>query len=78
MKSKTKKTIAYLVLVFAIAILLMTLWAVLGKVALPFWITYTGIVMLYVATFAGLLRGIIWTIEHFVKWIETEHKEDEA
>lgn len=62
-----KKTTAYLVLVFVVAILLMSLWICLTNIALPVWILYIGTFILYLATFAGLLRGIIWTVEHFVK-----------
>ena len=74
----SKKTTAYLVLVFVVAILLMSLWICLTNIALPVWILYIGTFILYLATFAGLLRGIIWTVEHFVKWIQSENKEDEA
>jgi hypothetical protein len=73
-----RKTVAYLVLVIAISILLMSLWICLKGVELPMFILYIGTGILYLATFAGLLRGIIWTVEHFVKWIENENKEDEA
>ena len=73
-----RKVIAYLVLVLIISILLMALWICLGNVELPKILLYIGTVILYIATFAGLLRGIIWTVEHFVKWIENENKEDEA
>ena len=75
---KRRKTIAYLVLVFSISILLMALWITLGNVDLPRVLLYIGTGILYVATFAGLLRGIIWTVEHFVKWIENENVDDEA
>lgn len=78
MTVKTKKTITYLTLVFVISILLMSLWVCIKGVMLPKFILYVGTGILYLATFAGLLRGIIWTIEHFVKWIENENKEDEA
>lgn len=74
----TRKTIAYLILVFTISILLMALWICLGNVVLPKIFLYIGTGILYIATFAGLLRGIIWTIEHFVKWIEYGRKKDEA
>jgi len=73
-----RKVVAYLVLVLIISILLMALWICLGNIVLPKILLYTGTVILYIATFAGLLRGIIWTVEHFVKWIENENKEDEA
>lgn len=73
-----RKVVAYLILVLIISILLMALWICLGSVELPKILLYTGTVILYIATFAGLLRGIIWTVEHFVKWIEKENKEDEA
>ena len=75
---KHRKTIAYLVLVFSISILLMALWITLGNADLPRVLLYIGTGILYVATFAGLLRGIIWTVEHFVKWIENENVDDEA
>lgn len=75
---KNRKTWAYLILVFTISILLMALWICLDRVELPKILLYTGTVILYIATFAGLLRGIIWTVEHFVKWIENQNKEDEA
>ena len=75
---KNRKTWAYLILVFTISILLMALWICLDRVGLPKILLYTGTVILYIATFAGLLRGIIWTVEHFVKWIENQNKEDEA
>ncbi len=75
---KRRKTIAYLVLVFSISILLMALWIALGNTDLPRVLLYIGTGILYVATFAGLLRGIIWTVEHFVKWIENENVDDEA
>ena len=78
MVKKHKKTIAYLILVFVVSILLMSLWIALKGVFLPVWILYIGTGILYLATFAGLLRGIIWTIEHFVKWIESGSKEDEV
>jgi len=74
MKKKTKITIAYLTLTFIISILLMSLWICIKNVELPKMILYIGTGILYLATFAGLLRGIIWTIEHFVKWIND--KED--
>lgn len=74
----SRKLIAYLTLVFIISILLMALWICLGNIELPKILLYSGTVILYIATFAGLLRGIIWTVEHFVKWIENENKEDEA
>ena len=73
-----RKAAAYLVLVFAIAILLMSLWICLKETELPKFILYIGTGILYLATFAGLLRGIIWTVEHFVRWIEKGEKEDEA
>ena len=75
---KVRKTIVYLVIVFAIAILLMALWICLGNTNLPKVLLYIGTGILYVATFAGLLRGIIWTVEHFVKWIENEDDQDAA
>ena len=75
---KVRKTIAYLALVFSISILLMALWIALGNTDLPKGLMYAGTVILYVATFAGLLRGIIWTVEHFVKWIENEDEQDAA
>lgn len=75
---KVRKTIVYLVIVFAIAILLMALWICLGNTDLPKVLLYIGTGILYVATFAGLLRGIIWTVEHFVKWIENEDDQDAA
>ena len=78
MKKINRKVIAYLILVLIISILLMALWICLGNVELPKILLYIGTVILYIATFAGLLRGIIWTVEHFVKWIEKENKEDEA
>jgi hypothetical protein len=55
----------------------MSLWIALKGVFLPVWLLYIGTGILYLATFAGLLRGIIWTIEHFVRWIESGSKEDE-
>ena len=73
-----RKAAAYLVLVFAIAILLMSLWICLKETELPKFILYIGTGILYLATFAGLLRGIIWTVAHFVRWIEKGEKEDEA
>lgn len=74
-----RKIAAYLGLVLIISILLMSLWICLGNAELPKFLLYLGTVILYIATFAGLLRGIIWTVEHFVKWIEEgEKKEDEA
>lgn len=73
-----RKAAAYFVLVFAIAILLMSLWICLKETELPKFILYIGTGILYLATFAGLLRGIIWTVEHFVRWIEKGEKEDEA
>ena len=74
-----RKLIAYLILVFTVSILLMSLWICLqGNTTLPKFILYIGTGILYLATFAGLLRGIIWTVEHFVRWIENENKEDEA
>ena len=74
-----RRTIAYLTLVLVIAILLMTLWITIGGAVLPKAFLYVGTVILYIATFAGLLRGIIWTVEHFVRWVEDgEKKEDEA
>lgn len=73
-----RKAAAYLVLVFAISILLMSLWICLKETELPKFILYIGTGILYLATFAGLLRGIIWTVEHFVRWIEKGEKEDEA
>lgn len=76
-KSK-RKIIAYLLLVFTVSILLMALWISLRNTNLPSIFLYVGTTILYVATFAGLLRGIIWTVEHFVKWIQNENKEDEA
>ena len=75
---KVRKTIVYLVIVFAISILLMALWICLGNTDLPKVLLYIGTGILYVATFAGLLRGIIWTVEHFVKWIENEDDQDAA
>jgi hypothetical protein len=73
-----RKAAAYLVLVFAISILLMSLWICLKETELPKFILYIGTGILYLATFAGLLRGIIWTVEHFVRWIEKGEKDDEA
>lgn len=74
-----RKTIAYLVLVLVVSILLMSLWICLKDTQLPKILLYIGTGILYLATFAGLLRGIIWTVEHFVRWIqEGEKKEDEA
>ena len=73
-----RKAAAYLVLVFAISILLMSLWICLKETELPKFILYIGTGIIYLATFAGLLRGIIWTVEHFVRWIEKGEKEDEA
>lgn len=73
-----RKAAAYLVLVFAISILLMSLWICLKETELPKFILYIGTGILYLATFAGLLRGIIWTVEHFVRWIEKGEKEDEV
>ena len=78
MTYKSRKTTAYLVLVAVISILLMSLWICLRVTAIPPFLLWIGTVILYLATFAGLLRGIIWTIEHFVKWIEKENEEDEA
>lgn len=77
-KKGRRKTAAYLILVFTISIVLMALWIALGNVSLPPILLYAGTVILYIATFAGLLRGIIWTVEHFVKWIEGEKEEDKA
>ena len=73
-----RRTVAYLTLVFIVAILLMALWIVIGNADLPKVLLYTGTVILYIATFAGLLRGIIWTVEHFVKWIEKGDDQDAA
>lgn len=74
-----RKTVAYLVLVLIVSILLMSLWICLKNTVLPKFLLYIGTGILYLATFAGLLRGIIWTVEHFVRWIqEGEKKEDEA
>lgn len=74
-----RKTVAYLVLVLIVSILLMSLWICLKDTVLPKFLLYIGTGILYLATFAGLLRGIIWTVEHFVRWIqEGEKKEDEA
>lgn len=74
-----RKTVAYLVLVLVVSILLMSLWICLKDTVLPKFLLYIGTGILYLATFAGLLRGIIWTVEHFVRWIqEGEKKEDEA
>lgn len=74
-----RRTIAYLVLVLIVSILLMSLWICLKGTVLPKSLLYIGTGILYLATFAGLLRGIIWTVEHFVRWIqEGEKKEDEA
>ena len=57
----------------------MSLWICLKDTQLPKILLYIGAGILYLATFAGLLRGIIWTVEHFVRWIqEGEKKEDEA
>lgn len=78
MTRKSKILLSYLTLVFTISILLMSLWIALKGVFLPVWILYIGTGILYLATFAGLLRGIIWTIEHFVKWINKGEKKDEA
>lgn len=78
MKKRTRKTVAYLVLVFSISILLMALWICLGNDNLPKVLLYTGVVILYIATFAGLLRGIIWTVEHFVRWIDRGDDSDVA
>lgn len=78
MNKKTKKTIAYLVLVFIISILLMTIWITLDISTLPLTFQYIGTGILYLATFAGLLRGIIWTVEHFVKWINKPDEKDMA
>lgn len=78
MNKKTKKTIAYLVLVFIISILLMTIWITLDISTLPLIFQYIGTGILYLATFAGLLRGIIWTVEHFVKWINKPDEKDMA
>lgn len=75
---KVRKTVAYLILVFTLSILLMALWICLGNTDLPKVLLYTGTGILYIATFAGLLRGIIWTVEHFVKWIEKEDDQDAA
>lgn len=75
---QSRKMVSYLVLVFIMAILLMSLWITLGNITLPVWMAYVGTGILYLATFAGLLRGIIWTVEHFVKWIESQQEEDEA
>jgi hypothetical protein len=77
MKKKTKIIIAYLTLTFVISILLMSLWICIKNVELPKIILYIGTGILYLATFAGLLRGIIWTIEHFVKWINDEEYNNE-
>lgn len=73
-----RKAVGYLVLVFVVSILLMSLWICLKNTELPKFILYIGTGILYLATFAGLLRGIIWTVEHFVRWIEKGEKEDEA
>lgn len=74
-----RKTVAYLVLVLIVSILLMSLWICLKDTVLPKFLLYIGTGILYLATFAGLLRGIIWTVEHFVRWIqEGKKKEDEA
>lgn len=74
-----RKTVAYLVLVLIVSILLMSLWICLKDTVLPKFLLYIGTGILYLATFAGLFRGIIWTVEHFVRWIqEGEKKEDEA
>ena len=78
MKKKTRKMVAYLVLVFSISILLMALWIRLGNCNLPKVLLYTGVVILYIATFAGLLRGIIWTVEHSVRWIDRGDDSDAA
>ena len=75
---KVRKTVAYLTLVFTLSILLMALWICLGNTELPKVLLYIGTGILYVATFAGLLRGIIWTVEHFVKWIEKGDEQDAA
>ena len=75
---KVRKTVMYLTLVFTLSILLMSLWICLGNTELPKGLLYIGTGILYVATFAGLLRGIIWTVEHFVKWIEKEDDQDAA
>ena len=75
---KVRKTVAYLILVFTLSILLMALWICLGNTDLPKVLLYVGTGILYVATFAGLLRGIIWTVEHFVRWIEKEDDQDAA
>lgn len=75
---KVRKTVAYLTLVFTLSVLLMALWICLGNTELPKVLLYIGTGILYVATFAGLLRGIIWTVEHFVKWIEKEDDQDAA
>lgn len=75
---KVRKTVMYLTLVFTLSILLMSLWICLGNADLPKTLLYIGTGILYVATFAGLLRGIIWTVEHFVKWIEKEDDQDAA
>jgi hypothetical protein len=75
---KVRKTIVYLALVFSVSILLMALWICLGNTELPKVLLYIGTGILYIATFAGLLRGIIWTVEHFVKWIEKEDDQDAA
>lgn len=78
MNKKAKKTIAYLTLVFVVSLLLMSLWINLRIVNLPVWLSYIGTGILYLATFAGLLRGIIWTVEHFVKWIDKQEDIDQA
>ena len=78
MKRKTKIIISYLILVFSISILLMSLWITLDINTLPKVFQYIGTGILYLATFAGLLRGIIWTVEHFVKWIDSKNENDEA
>ena len=78
MKKKTKIIISYLILVFSISILLMSLWITLDINTLPKIFQYIGTGILYLATFAGLLRGIIWTVEHFIKWIDSKNIDDEA
>ena len=72
-----RKTVAYLVLVLIVSILLMSLWICLKDTVLPKFLLYIGTGILYLATFAGLLRGIIWTVEHFVRWIEEGEKKEE-
>ncbi len=79
MSFKSKKIIAYLTLSLSLSFLLMALWIALNKnTVLPPVFLYIGTTILYIATFAGLLRGIIWTVEHFVKWIQNQNPSDEA